>query len=68
MKIEELISGKNDQDNVNLDVVSIPVSSLKRLIGEGYVHIKPYRENNTFSFWGKTCSACLTLEQLQERA
>jgi hypothetical protein len=68
MKIEELISSKNDQEELNIDGISIPVLALKQLIKDGYEHVKLYKENNTFSVWGKTCTACLTEEQLRERA
>lgn len=68
MKIEELISGKNDQGEVDFEGISIPVSALKELAKDGYEHVKLYKENNTFSLWGKTCTACFTEEQLRERA
>lgn len=68
MKIEDLIAGKNDDAEVKLENASIPVSALKRFLEDGYVHIKHYKENNTFTLWGKTCSACFTEEQLRERS
>lgn len=68
MKIEDLVSGKNDQDNVDIEGISIPVPALKELMKDGYEHVKLYKENRTFSLWGKTCTACLTEEQLRERA
>ena len=67
MKIEELISGKGDQKEIRLEWASIPVSVLKSLMEDGYVHIKPYKENKTFSLWGKTCSACFTEQELRQR-
>jgi 5,10-methylenetetrahydrofolate reductase len=67
MKIEELISGKNDQGEVNFEGISIPVSALKDLVKDGYEHVKFYKDNNTFSLWGKTCTACFTEVQLRER-
>jgi hypothetical protein len=67
MKIEDLISSKKDKEEVNIEGVSIPVSALKALIKDGYEHVKLYKENNTFSLWGKTCTACFTEEQLRER-
>jgi len=67
MKIEELISGKNEQDRVSIDGTSIPVKVLKNLLDEGYVHLRPYKENKTFSFWGKSCTACFTEDQLLKR-
>ncbi len=68
MKIEDLVSGKNDQENVDFEGISIPVPALKKLMKDGYEHVKLYKENRTFSLWGKTCTACLTEEQLRERA
>jgi hypothetical protein len=68
MKLEELISWKNGQDEVNLDGFSIPASALKRLMEEGYLKVRHYKESNTFFLWGKTCSACLTREEIFKRA
>ena len=68
MKIEELISGRDDKEDVDIEGIAIPVLVLKELIRNGYEHVKLYRENNTFSLWGKTCTACLTEEQLRQRA
>lgn len=68
MKIEDLISGKNDQGEVDIEGISIPVSTLRALFRDGYEHVKLYKDNNTFSLWGKTCTACFTEEQLHQRA
>jgi len=68
MKIEDLVSGKNDKEDVDIEGISIPVPALKKLMKDGYVHVRLYKENRTFSLWGKTCTACLTEEQLIERA
>lgn len=68
MKIEDLISQKNEQDRVSIDGTSIPAKSLKNLLDEGYVHVQSYKENKTFSLWGKSCTACFTEEQLLEMA
>ncbi|MBW2094868.1 MAG: hypothetical protein JRI80_08260 [Deltaproteobacteria bacterium] len=68
MKIEDLIAEKNEDDRVSIDGTSIPVKVLKNLVDEGYVHMRPYKENKTFSFWGKSCTACFTEDQLLERA
>jgi len=68
MKIEELISGKSDNENVLIDGISIPASALKNLLKDGYENLKPYKEERTFSVWGKTCTACLNEEQLQNKA
>jgi hypothetical protein len=68
MKIEEMISGKSDRESVSVDGISVPAGALRNLSKEGYVNLVFYRENKTFSLWGKNCSACFTPEQLQERA
>ncbi len=68
MKIEELISGKQNGDEVSVDGFSLPVSALKKLMDEGYVNIRVYKENKTFSLWGKNCTACFTEEMIRERA
>ena len=66
MKIEELISGKNDHEEVNIEGTSIPVSALKKLMKDGYVYLAPYRENKTFHLWGERCTAFFTEEALRE--
>lgn len=68
MKIEEVIAGKSDQDSVSLDGMAVPVTVLRNLAKEGYENLRLYKDNKTFSFWGKTCTACFTLEQIQEMA
>jgi hypothetical protein len=67
LKIEELVAGKGDHEQVHVNGFSLPVSALKNFMGEGYVFLQPYKENKTFSLWGKTCTACLTEEQIRER-
>jgi hypothetical protein len=67
MRIEEIISGKKNGDKVTVESVSLPVSALKKLMSDGYVHLKFYKENRTFSFWGKNCTACFTDRQISER-
>lgn len=66
MKIEEIVSGKDDDQEIQLEGVSIPVRVLKALMKEGYVYLKPYRDNRTLSLWGKTCTACYSEEQIRE--
>jgi len=68
MKIEDVISGKNNQGNIDLDGLQVPVAALKKLHNDGYVNIRVYGDNRTFSLWGENCTACFTLEQLVERA
>lgn len=68
MKIEELVSGKNDNDVIQLNGIGIQVSALKNLMKEGYENIKPYRTEKTFSVWGSNCTACVTPEEFQGNA
>jgi len=68
MKIEDLIAGKDEQETISIDGSSVPVKALKNLVHDGYIHVQPYRGNKTFSFWGKSCTACFTLDQLLKRA
>jgi hypothetical protein len=68
MRVEELVSGKNEQDSVSIDGTPIPVKSLNKLLAEGYVQVQPYKENRTFSFWGKSCTACFTEAQLVDHS
>jgi len=68
MKIEEVIAGKKDRESVTLDGMSVPVGTLRKLSEEGYVNLRYYGDNKTFSVWGKNCTACFTLEELKERA
>jgi hypothetical protein len=68
MKIEELILGKSDRESASLDGMAVPVDALRNLSKEGYTYVTFYKDNKTFSFWGKNCTACFTLEQLRERA
>lgn len=66
MKIEEIVSGKDDDQEIQLEGISIPVGVLRDFMKEGYVYLKPYRENRTLSLWGKSCTACYSEEQIQE--
>lgn len=68
MKIQEVISGKREEESANLDGLPVPVAALKNLSKEGYENLRVYKGNKTFSLWGKTCSACFSVEHLQERA
>ncbi len=68
MKIEDLITGKRDDEQVEIGWTSISVSALKKLMEEGYEYLQPYNEEKSFSLWGKTCTGCLSAEQIQERA
>ncbi|MBN1103997.1 MAG: hypothetical protein JXL84_11335 [Deltaproteobacteria bacterium] len=64
MKIEELIAGKTDNDRVDMQGLTLPVSALNQFVKQGYENILVYRDNQTFSLWGKNCSACFTPEHL----
>jgi hypothetical protein len=68
VKIEELLAGKGDHEEVRVDGYSLPVSALKEFMRDGYVFLQPYKENNTFSLWGKTCTACFTEQEIRDRA
>lgn len=67
-KIEELITGKGEQDSVNVEGLAVPAAALKNLKQQGYDNLRVYRDSKTLSLWGKTVSACFTLEQIQEKA
>lgn len=66
MKIENVVSGKKDDQEIQLEGMSIPVRALKLLMKEGYAYLKPYKDNATLSLWGKTCTACFSEHQLRE--
>lgn len=68
MKIEELISGKGDGDKVSVGNVSLPVSALKKFVGSGYHHLRPYKTEGTVSMWGKSCTGCFTEQEIIERS
>ena len=68
MKIEELIAGKNDGQNVQIAGVSLSIAALKRFMNNGYTHLKPYQTEKTFSFWGKTCTGCFNETEIVNRA
>ena len=67
MKIEELISKKNDNEEIHVEGLSIPVAALKELMKDGYEFLKPYKEEKTISVWGKACTGCFTEEGLREK-
>ncbi|MDQ1335589.1 MAG: hypothetical protein QG552_2539 [Thermodesulfobacteriota bacterium] len=68
MKIEELISGKSNGEKVSVGNVSLPVSALKKFVADGYVRVRPYESEYTFSMWGKACTGCFTEQEIIERA
>lgn len=68
MKIEELIAGKNDRQNIEFAGVSLPIAALRRFMDDGYTHMKPYQTEKTFSMWGKTCTGCFTEEEIVKRS
>ena len=65
--VQDLVSGIDDREEINVDGLSIPIQTLKRLMGEGYAHLRVYEENRTVSLWRKTCCACFTEQQLRGR-
>ncbi len=68
MKIEDIISGKNDNEKITIDGLKIPVSALKNFMKEGYEHLLPYNQEKTLSMWGKTCTGCFTEQEINEKA
>jgi len=68
MKIEDLVAGKSDSDSVQVESFSIPVSALKKLMDEGYENMLPYKEEGTFSLWGKVSTACFTGQEMRDMA
>ena len=67
MKIEDLISGKGDNEKVAVANVSLPVSALNKFMGQGYDQIRPYPAEKTFSLWGKVCTGCFTEQEISAR-
>jgi len=67
MKIEDLISGKGKGDKVPVGNVSLPVSALKKFLADGYLHIRPYESEHTFSMWGKACTGCFNEQEILAR-
>jgi hypothetical protein len=68
MKIEDMISGKSDNEQIIIEGLKIPVSALKNFMKEGYEQLLPYREEKTLSIWGKTCTGCFTEQEIREKA
>jgi hypothetical protein len=67
-KIEDLVKGKGEQDSLNVEGLDVPVAALKNLMRQGYENLRAYRDSQTISLWGKTASACFTLDQMREKA
>lgn len=68
MRVQDLIAGKGNGDQADVEGFRVPVLALKRLLGEGYENIRVYKESRTFSLWGKACTACFTEERLSSLA
>ena len=68
MKIDEMISGKNENEKIVIEGLSVPVKSLKTLASEGYTFMRHYGVEGTFFAWGKTCSGCFSQEQILQMA
>ena len=64
MKIEELIAGKTDGQNVEVAGASLPIAALKRFMDDGYTHLKPYQVEKTFSLWGKARTGCFSEQEI----
>lgn len=67
IKLEEIIRENAGHDQVTIEGDSLPLSTLKGLLQEGYIWIQPYKNNKTFSLWGKNCTACFTGDQIRHR-
>ena len=67
MKIDEVVSGKDDNEEINIGGMRVPVSSLKGLIKDGYEYMQPYKTEKTLSLWGKTRTGCFTRDQIISR-
>ena len=67
MRIEELVAGKKEHEVVKINWTSLPVTALRKFMRDGYDYLTFYKENRTFSLWGKNCSACFTEQQIRER-
>jgi hypothetical protein len=67
ISIQDLIYGKHDREEVDVDGLSILIRRLKKLMGDWYAHLKVYKENRTVSLWGKTCCPCFSEQQLREK-
>ena len=64
MIIDEIVKGKDNDAQVDVGGISIPVGALTALREEGYQYLRPYGSEKTISAWGKTCSGCFTQTQL----
>jgi hypothetical protein len=68
VKIEELVKDKSEQGHATVEGLDVPVAALKSLMQQGYENLRVYKDSKTLSLWGKTVSACFTLDQMQEKA
>ena len=67
LKIKDYIARRtDDEEEVDVEGFRIPIAALEGLMERGYVHLRPYRENRTMTFWGKNCTACFTERSLRE--
>ncbi len=67
MKIEELIAGKKESQNIEVGGASLPIAALKKFMDDGYTDMKPYQMEKTFSMWGKSCTGCFTEAEIKNR-
>jgi hypothetical protein len=67
-RIQDLIAGKSEKDQVQIEGISLPVGPLKSFADDGYEYIKCFAGSNQVALWGKSCSACYTSIQLGEMA
>lgn len=67
MRIDEVVSGKDDNEEINIGGIKVPVSSLKNFIKDGYEYMQPYSEEKALSLWGKIRTGCFTRDEIISR-
>jgi len=68
MNIDDMVSGKNNNEVITVGGINIPVSALKNFMEEGYDQLQAYEQEKTISMWGKTCTGCFTEQEIREKA
>lgn len=64
-RIQDLIAGKGENDQVLMEGVSLPVGRLKSFADKGYEYVKCFAGSDQVALWGKSCSACYTSAQIR---
>jgi len=65
MNIERLIAKTGEQGRVQIEGLTLSVSVLNKLRSDGYLNLKPHKDNNTISVWGKNRTATFFVDKLQ---